>query len=587
MDSRQKLGISLYALLYALVALVGFRLGGVVPDVTIYLLVTGLFLTLLWIAVRTESSAWLASALALSLVVLLGLLVVDPLEVGFYGYDPYYTLRALKEFRTEGLLWLANNRGAWPAFYAYTWTVTSLLGLEPMVVGKYLPMVAGAIPVACLVAVRRLANVRTAFVAAIGVTGVRTLVGFEMKFVDETVAATLFFFILTVLAIQRGVSESSRIYTILLSLFAVTAILTHHYVGLLVTVLLCFWAVSQTEFVGRVVPSIVDVNSPSSSTRTAALVASVVFVIVLAVVANSFIFWALGTVDVNVSSGGISNSDGGSVTTTVPQTSTDSSTQTTSSSTTSESTDTNTPTTEAAGGGETSKATTALSGKGSPSSDGGSEPLFSQFTQHLFANIVILGLFVLVAVTFLTGHTYERHSLALTAFSGILAALYGWSIAFGRIIPLDPSRYVLFMVASVLIVGAIRISRIDSSVLIRVFSVAVAALVVTQMALLSPAVWYSDQSNTIVGEGHYSPSQFATSDWVASYAGDSVVGWEGGVWLYRGIYLIDAADNVDRCGPLHVWRGDRDHPRPTGSVLYDAGQVALYTCDSTVDGSTL
>jgi len=573
MDPRQKLGISIYAILYGAVSLVGFRLSELVPVITIYVLITGLFVVLIALAIRTDISDMLASALVLTLVCLLGLLVVDPLEVGFYGYDPYATLRALGEFQSQGPLWLANERGAWPGFYAFTWTVTSLLGLEPTTVGKYIPMVAAIIPITAFVAARRLADTRAAFLAAIGVVGIRTLVGFEMKFLDETVAATLFFVVVAVLAIQKDSSKSTSTFTAVVSLFAVTTILTHHYVGLLVTVLLCIWAVSQSTLVGRFVPSIEIRGRPDSSTQTAAVVASVAFVVVLLVVANSFVFWALGTVDVDISSGGVGDSvesEGAVPTTNTP---------TTSQSDISE-TEQGSPTTAKMEEGDSSETET-----GGPSDSvqsdarGAGGDGLQRFVQLLLANVVILGLIGLVAVSYLQEHSYARETIALTVFTGILVGLYGWSVAFGRVIPLDPSRYLLFMIASILIICAIRLVRIDSRVLVRAFSVLIVALVVTQLALLPPAVWYSDQSKTIVGEDHYSPSQFAASDWVAEYDGDRIVGWEDGVWVYNGIYMPSQVDKTSSCETLHVWRSDTGYPRPTDSVMYDAGPVALYTCN--------
>jgi|GEM_PF-3489698 len=591
MDPRQKLGISIYAILYGAVSLVGFRLSELVPVVTIYFLITGLFIILIALAIRTDIPDTLASVLLLSLVCLLGLLVVDPLEIGFYGYDPYATLRALNQFQSHGLLWLANKRGAWPSFYAFTWTVTSLLEIEPTTVGKYIPMVAAIIPIACFVAGRRLADSRTAFLASIGVVGIRTLVGFEMKFVDETVATTLFFVIVAILAIQGNISKSSRLFTPIVSLFAITAVLTHHYVGLLVTILLCIWAVSHSTLIDRFIPSTEIPGRPDPSTKTAAVVASVAFVVVLLVVANSFVFSVLGTVDIDASSDGIGDSveSGAEVPTTSVQTTDQSdtlesksappTTEKTDQSGTSES-EQGPPTTEKTNdGGRSETTTTRPSGSRQSDAGGGADGGgFQRFIRLLLANIVILGLIGLVAASYFREHSYDRPTIALSAFTSILVGLYGWSVAFGRIIPLDPSRYLLFMASLILIICAIRLARIDSKVLAHAFSILIVALVVTQLVLLPPVVWYSDQSETIVGEDHYSPSQFAASDWVSEYDGDRIIGWERGVWVYNGIYMTSKIDQTTSCETLHVWRSDTNYPRPTESVLYDAGSVALYTC---------
>jgi len=576
MSARQMGWLSLYALTYSLVALVGFRFGDVVPEATIYVLLIGLYCVGVVLIIQTNLSAHLGSAVIVSLVGLLGLLVIDPLEVGFYGYDSYATLRAMGEFRSKGPLWLANNRGAWPGFYAFTGLVSTLLGLEAATVGKYIPLVATTIPLSCFVAVRRFAATRNALLAAVGVVGIRTLVGFELKFLDESPAATLLFAMVAVLAIQRTNQGGSRPYTVLLSLLAVVAVLSHHFAGLLVVVMLFVWTLSHSQRAGRLLASLEETGTASPAVKRTLVLASVAFAVLLFVVANAFVADVFQTA-VATSSPTQLGPDSGQLLTKQAATVVASDPLSPAASATSDALTASAaaapPPVSELGGTRTAPAVADSAGAGL-----GGEAV-SSFLRHGAANLVILGLFAFVAYSFLRHRSYSPEELALTGFAALLAVPYGYSILFGRLIPLDPSRYLLFVGAPLILVGAMRLSRFDAPELTRAFTLLVVALAVTQLTLLPPAVWYSDQSETIVGEDHYSPAQFAASDWAADHDGNTVIGWEKGLWTASGIQMAPRGQPEASCDLLHVWRSDTNRQRPPASTVYDAGSIALFKCE--------
>jgi hypothetical protein len=161
-----------------------------------------------------------------------------------------------------------------------------------------------------------------------------------------------------------------------------------------------------------------------------------------------------------------------------------------------------------------------------------------------------------------------------------MALGYGVSVIFGPIVPLDPSRYLVYMVPMLLTAIGLSIARSTSRVRIKqVLAVGVALLAITQLLLVSPAVLYTDATEPTPDEGHFTASQFAASDWVASYGGDRVVGTERGVWLKNGVYRLTRSAEYD-CRTLQSTRIDIEEgqPQPGDEVLYDNGVVGLYRC---------
>lgn len=539
MDSRTKIGISVYALIYAAAAVAAFRLEGLVPVPTIYILLSALYVIPIWLGITGRLSVRLGALLLVGTPLLPALIVVDPLEVGFYGYDPYWTLRDAMVFQSDGPIRLAREQFAWPGFYGFLWVVTSIVSLPVETVGKYLPLIAVLTPLFVYLFARRLLDHRTAFVAAMGFAGVRTLYTFQVKFIDETPAFVLFFALLLVLLIT---SESRRrtATAALTLLVALGTILTHHYVGALVVVLLVLWDLSRWEF--GVPAGLRDLSWPVSRRTT---VTGLVFVAMFLVVAPQFVGFLTSIADL---SPGVEIESG--------------------------------QTPEQFGGGDDGQVQPGEGiGGGGAAGAGSADSL--RFRQLLAANLVLLGILSIVVLG--ARHwIVEAHPalLVVGAFGGLLAVGYGYSVLFGPVIPLDPSRYLLYMTGLLLVAAGYVLDRVDLIHRPRtLFSTLVALLVVSQVVLLPPAVLYSDQAETIVGEDHYSPSQFAASEWVAEYDGEQVVGWEGGLWLANGIRQLGYGTEVD-CSVLRVWRVDAPSTpeRPTDTEVYANGRMRLSRC---------
>lgn len=542
MDSRTKIAVSVYALIYAAAAITAFRLEGLVPVPTIYILLSAIYVIPIWLGVTRRLSVRLGALFLVATPLLPAMIVVDPLEVGFYGYDPYVTLQTALEFRTDGPIEVARNWFAWPLFYAFLWIVTSIVGVPIEIAGKYLPLISVITPLLLFLFARRVTTTRTAFIAAMGFAGVRTLYAFQVKFIDETPAFILFFALLLLLVVRVDTGRRSPVSYLALAV-ALGAVLTHHYVGALVGLVLVLWDLSRADLT---IPSRVrEIEWPFSRlTSTTGLV----FVAMFLVVAPQFLGFLGSVADLSTS-----------------------------------------VEIESAGGSQTQTAE-----NGGQSQVGGSdgrsqvsaadERSLLRFWQLVIANLVLLAILSLVVLGFRQWIVDAKPALlAIGTFGGLLYIGFGYSVVFGPIIPLDPSRYLLYMIGTLLIVSGFVLESLDwfrrPSAL---FSMIAVLLVVTQLVLIPPAVLYSSQAETVLGEDHYSPSQFDASEWVAEYGGEEVVGWERGLWLANGIHRVEHGTSGIDCAVYHVWR--RDAPGGTLSqtavVTYNNGEVMLYHCTS-------
>jgi len=551
METRTKLALSVYALLYAAAAMAAFRLGGVVPVPTVYVLIGLIYAIPIWLAVTGRVGPWLGAALLVATPFLPALIVVDPLEVGFYGYDPYVTLRDALEFQTIGPIRLAQDNFAWPGFYAFLWVVTYILDLPVETVGKYLPLITIVTPVLLFIFARRLISTKTAFLAAMGFAGVRTLYTFQVKFIDETTAFVMFFALLVLLVIRADGRNRSMVSYLTLAI-AIGAVLTHHYVGALVGLFLVLWDLSHVEL--NVPNRLNEVEIPISRVT---VVTGVIFVAMFLVVAPQFIGFLTSVADFspsietdgiespNVESPNTSGQNG-------PQSGSD--------------------------GDPSEENMTTSSNRSTTVTPHGP----NRVRQLLIANVVIVGVLgiVLLGFRFWTIQS-ESAILAGGIFGCALTIGYAYSVTFGPILPLDPSRYLVYMVGLLLVSAGYvlersRIVRYSNSMLVG----AVSLIIITQMALVSPMVMYSNQSEASIGEDHYSLTQFAVGNWLAKYGGERVVGYERYLWRYNDIAIKEIDSSDFECGTHHVWR--RGVPsavlKPTHLLVYDSGSIKLYDC---------
>jgi hypothetical protein len=180
--------------------------------------------------------------------------------------------------------------------------------------------------------------------------------------------------------------------------------------------------------------------------------------------------------------------------------------------------------------------------------------------------------------------------------AGIFAMLYFASLVGGRVVPLDPIRILLFLVATITPPTLSVISRASPPGLSRlasdrrVFSVIrsvvavliVSALILTQVAAFEPHVLYTNPDQTVIGEGHHTSAQFGASQWTERHYSGAVLGAERSLWVAYDNNYRNPIHGEGACKSLlTVWRPETGDARPSDvSVVFDSTGVSLTRADT-------
>ena len=525
-----------YWFLYVLTAHVAFRFGDGLPAVTGYVLLGFLYLVPVAIVLRCDLTD---RSMALFLVVvpwLSLLIVIDPVEMGLFGHDPYsYTLPSYEYFRSgASLSAFAERAEAWPLFYSLTALLQEVTGTSTATVAKYVPLIVVTIPFVFFVGLRRYVDSEIAFLAAITVAATRSYVQFQAKFVDETIAVVLFFSLIAVLALTgRDWRRSALVVLVVVALS-----LSHHATSAVGLLFIGCWALA-----GRIERlSVLPRRFRSVSEPSAVRLQQVVIVGMLIVGMFSFLAPMFAGRLVGIAVAALS----GTVVTTAPV------------------------------------------------SDGSSAGLFTlsglslrQVLSRLA--LVFLALFALIdAAGVVSRYRVRQWEFGWITFAGIMSVIYLGTIVGGRLVPLDPIRLLVFLVpaliapALVVVVRSGTSDRLPFASVLRytVAGVLVCAFIVTQIAAIPPHVLYSDPAVTTLGEGHATPAQFAASSWANDHTDAPIFGSEPAVWRARDNEFRAASKEDCRDGLL-AWRREGGITKPPrASAVYDGGKVALFTCRS-------
>ena len=525
----------LYLLVWTVTAVMAFLFGDFLPLGVGYVFLVSLYV-LPVLAIRYEEIPLaLMAAVLVSTPLLTFLIVIDPVEMGLFGHDPYvYTMPALESFRTgSSLAAFMNEGGEWPAFYALFVFVEQVTDVPTYTLAKYLPLMSAAVPLFYFVAVSRYTSRRIAFLSAIAIASVRTLFLFESKFVNEIVAVVLFFVLLVVLRFfDFGWPENLLPVVVVLALtFA------HHATAYIAVLFLGCWAfVDWLSRIESVPERFVSRQRDLSDVRLR-------HALILGIVITSLFIYMASVVSKGLL--GIAYS--------------------------------------ALVLGQTTPAPISQS-----SADVGTISGLPIRQLVSRAALVVLGVLAAISgVSVLSRYRAQPWEVGWTAFAGIISVLYVGTIVGGRAIHLDPIRLLLFLVAALVPPALTVLVRSTGPDFLAgwsrhtVATAIVCAFLVTQIAAIPPHVLYSDPSSTTLDEGHYTPAQFAASSWAGTHSDAAVLGYEKGLWIARGAGFRAVQFETDGCDDtMRVWRIEAgEEMTAADSTIYDGGDVALTTCN--------
>jgi|AntRauMinimDraft_3_1070383.scaffolds.fasta_scaffold00833_1 hypothetical protein len=234
-----KIWIVLYFIAFTAFASLSLLPNTAIPGELNYVALLALFVLPVLIALKYNLPKWVLSIFVIATPLIVMLAVIGPNEAGFYGYDPnIHTREAFRLFQ-EGWDSIASWLGHWPALPAMVSLTVELFALDMQSVGKYLPLVVAAVPFFLFLGLARVIDDTAAFFVGMGAASARTLLMFQVKFIEEPFAMVLLFYSIAAIFVVAD----RRKQTILVVIAMVSLTLMHHYIAAVGAVVFFFWGI--------------------------------------------------------------------------------------------------------------------------------------------------------------------------------------------------------------------------------------------------------------------------------------------------------------------------------------------------------
>ncbi|NHX38166.1 MULTISPECIES: hypothetical protein [Haloarcula] len=473
-----------------------------------------------------SKSKKLVASILIYLTLIPALVVIDPVETGLFGYDPYIrTIPELHRFiEFTNLNEFMNDGAAWPLFYSLNTVVLEITNIKLRTTAKYIPLLSVTLPLLYYLFVGRLYDWAIAGFSAVGFASVRTLLMFETKFVDELLAVILLF----VLFLLYSVKIKGRIQRTAPVIITISILLAHHFTTVILTLFLL------------IVLFVCIYNKFDSHTRVRKLKSgNATLFLILVGLSTLFLYFAQDYV-LRFSIRLISVLSG-QTTATTPS-----------------------------GGVSGLQQTEGLS-------------ILSIISR---SSIFILFIFALIHIyLFISNRVNPDYELTMIFFSGILSTLYVGFIVLGAFIPVHPIRLLIFLCATILppaVYTILYVSNIlnKEHARIGISYLLIFLFVLSQITAIPPHVIQSDIDQTVVGQGHYSTSQFKASQWSNNYHNGVIAGYEWGLWASEGNEFVEKKFADNNCASAKiVSRSDTSSNRMSMySTVYTTGDLTLIEC---------
>lgn len=447
------------------------------------LVLTGLIALYLFpvmLGVRTQIRPGLAMIYVILTPAIPMLLVIDPVELGLFGHDPYFSLLWLGQIEA-GEMSVAFSSGAYPLTYILTSIVSDITILTNHTVAKYIPYISISIPISIFLFSRRYIDTGLALVAAIIASSTRTFLIFETKFVDEILAIALLFILISVISTLSG--QRSRVVKFIV---AGGLALSHH-----ATTVFYLLFVTILYILPRVVSriNVLLVRFKHESWRISVgddqPGMSISYIVFIGLLVGALPLYSGDANFAQLVLRNILNSIAGS--------------------------------------------TTSPSGSVSFSSAGGFLELIST---SLVFSLFVFTLYCLWRVIKTRNYNWE---LGWLLFVCVLGTIYAITLVAGRVVPLDPIRLLMYIVP---LLGFLTIKKYSTSTAYRTGGVIIIAvcLIIPNLVAIPGHVLVSDiNEKPGLEEGHFTPQQWAASSWASSYSQQPVTdAGEGDLWVAKG-----------------------------------------------------
>lgn len=512
-STQHRVGLVVYTVLYAVVAITAFHATYLLPAAGETVALIGLY-AIPVVLVVTDLPTRVAVVLLFATAFLAALVVIDPLEPGLYGADPYDTLGDLRLFRNvDGDLGeFIRTSEERPLIFPLTLALQTATGVSIRTAAKYVPLISTAVPLFFFVAMNRLTTAKVALLTSFALASLRTLIVFESKFIPEVAAIFVLFVLFAVVVLPLHVLTTETVAEVL----GVGVSLGHNFTSMVVTLLFGIWAVVSA--VSTRVDATAKAGWPhpwrsalkqclSRSRRTRILrVARYLpragdgpspwvlgFAALATGMTTAFVFVVVQP-------------------------------------------DTTARLTESV----TDVFVRGQSARPSPGALGtqrGTGASLRSIVADFGTVIAFLVLALINAAVVLSEYDNTAWETAWTIMSGILSLMYFVLMIIGWVVPIDETRLLIFMTPLLFGVAVNALSGPDGLVARFEYdghvlaAVIVIAFAISSLSGIPPHVLQSNPGETVVGaEGHHPREVTTASEWAARYDSPPVVAPVGGVW---------------------------------------------------------
>ncbi|WP_435102474.1 hypothetical protein [Halarchaeum sp. P4] len=459
-----------------------------------------------------------ASLTTLVLTAALGLfIVIDPLESGLYGYDPYYSVLETSRLASGmSSIDLLTKYGDRPLIFSLITIVSSISAVPIPSAGKYYPLVNALLPVIGYVAFRTVSSKEVALLSAHAIVGTRTFLTFESKFVPESLGIFLFFALIFSLLMEFSQSDTDWRY--LSIFFGISIILTHN-----VTSLIAIFFLLTVCTVCLLIPHIPlpttpfnKSSYPSPSLQLATLILIIGFM-------SLFIYgdWiTLRNMIINIAVGTKSV-------------------------------------------GHTTSSTLSII------------QLVNEFGQL----IVVFFMCILNLLILHPKYESDHWELGIAVFNASLISLFMIQSIMGKITDLDQIRLIIFVYPllafiSLRTIYGINLHKLDQYRDHLAVILLVAFLIPQLIAIPTPVL--ETTYGPTLEEDHFSDSQFAAANWASRSEIQSISGYERDVWLFVG--RMDYTPIYDGRCESEVYAGRGLQNTVLDNRIYSNGAISINKC---------
>jgi len=459
------------------------------------------------------------------------LVVIDPMEVGLVGHDPYFKLQntlAVGGSVTE----FVDSELSFPLFFIFATSLKEILGISLESLAKYLPLIATSVPSIYYLGLKQYIGEQKAYLSGVGVASIQTFLFFHSMFHEESLAVTYFSMFILFTAVAARTQKRIIVYTLL-----VAVVFTHHYTAFMTFVFLAIWWVADWSDNGLITRLFALRPSPSTYQTPSYLVAAIISTAIVIYLLFPFAEVVLRGVMTSLVIEGPKEQEGAVVAT---------------------------------------SATSLL-----------------EIIESIGGRIATVLLVFVAFLAVISRKQISDWEFSWAVFGGGVAVIYILALVAGQLINLSATRFYFFVCLPLLPVAVAYLWNESDKRRQRLTYAVLIIFIIPQVFALAPALVYSDPSKGYVYHGHYTVQTHQATETYAKYrpSNPEVIGYEEEPWVTTaGTHFQRFTEPnwpLVQCeNAVYIWKEalerefgvERDQIEGRYNKFYSAGQTSLSRC---------